>query len=299
MRAARSNGYGMKTRWRLLLILGTVACSREIVFRNVNVVRVDTGAIDVKQARVVRDGLIKAVGRNDSNSTPEGSTVIDSRGKYLLPGLADMHAHLAEPLDPAGTAEAQLMLFLANGVTTVRSMRGFPNHLKLRERVRKGELMGPTILVAGPGLDERWPRSAAEAKAAVLDQKRQGYDLLKVLPGLSLPVYDAIAKAAKNAGISFAGHVPPAVGLRHALDAGQSTIEHLDGYVGTPDSIQRTVEVGVWNIATMAVMETNLGLSPRRSCWIGRNSSTCPKRQLKNGCVFDPSAIRPGMFRRS
>ena len=251
----------MTVPWRILLALfGVAACSKDVVIRNVNVVRMDTGEIDAKQTVLVRGRVIERVGPNASVPAPKGSTVIDGRSNFLLPGLADMHAHLAEPLDPTGTAEAQLMLFLANGVTTIRSMRGFPNHLKLRDRVRKGELLGPEIFVAGPGFDERWPRSAAEAEAAVLEQKREGYDLLKVLPGLSLPVFDAIAKTARLAKIPFAGHVPASVGLLHALDAGQKTIEHLDGYLATSDAVRRTVDAGAWNVPTMAVMESNLGL---------------------------------------
>ncbi len=251
----------MTSSWRFLLaILGAAAFSKDVVIRNVNVVRMDTGAVDPKQTVVVRGRSILYVGPQASPAVPKGSTVIDGKGRYLLPGLADMHAHLAEPLDPAGMAEAQLMLFLANGVTTIRSMRGFPNHLRLRERVRAGELLGPEILVAGPGMEERWPRSIAGAEEAVSAQKRQGYDLLKILPGLPLPVYDAVAKAAKKLGIPFAGHVPAAVGLPHALQAGQQTIEHLDGHLETADAVQRTVDAGAWNVATMAVMETNLGL---------------------------------------
>jgi imidazolonepropionase-like amidohydrolase len=112
--------------------------------------------------------------------------VIEGHGKYVIPGLADMHVHLADPDDPSNTAEAQLMLFLANGVTTIRSMRGFPNHLSLRNKVASGELLRPAIITAGPGLDGHSAKSPTNGEAAVREQKKLGYDLIKVLPGLSL-----------------------------------------------------------------------------------------------------------------
>jgi imidazolonepropionase-like amidohydrolase len=287
-----SNAFGMKTkldrRWSLLipttvailatltaperLLLGASASPKAAVIRNVNIVRMDNGMIEAGQTVIVRGNVIERIGPTGQIQAPWGSTIIEGRRKYLLPGLADMHAHLAEPNDPTGTAEAQLILFLANGVTTIRSMRGFPNHLMLRDSVGKGQMLGPTIIAAGPGLDGKWPKSASEAEAAVLEQKRQGYDLIKVLPGLTLPVFDAIARTANKAGIPFAGHVPADVGLLHALDMGQKTIEHLDGYLellngsrmmdpqNVSDVVRRTLQTGVWNVATMAVMETNLGL---------------------------------------
>jgi hypothetical protein len=164
------------------------------------------------------------------------------------------------------------MLFLANGVTTIRSMRGFPNHLLLRDKVGSGEMLGPTIITAGPGLDGQSAKSPAEGEAAVREQKMLGYDLIKVLPGLSLPTYDAIARTARQMNIPFAGHVPPEVGLLHALDRGQQTIEHLDGYLellkgSKPvarekflEVVRRTLDAGAWNCPTMSVMEANLGL---------------------------------------
>jgi cytosine/adenosine deaminase-related metal-dependent hydrolase len=108
--------------------------------------------------------------------------VIDGRSKYLLPGLAEMHLHLPEPSDPPAYARSVLFLYIANGVTTVRSMRGFPKHLELREKVRRKELLGPTLVVAGPGLDGQSVKSPEDAKRQVREQKAAGYDLMKVLP---------------------------------------------------------------------------------------------------------------------
>jgi hypothetical protein len=232
----------------------------------------DNETIDVDQTVILRDAVIERIGPAQHRVVPRGATVIEGRGKYLVPGLADMHAHLADPSDPPGTAEAELMLFLGNGVTTIRNMRGSPIDISLREKVARGELLGPAIITAGPGLDGESAKSPADGESAVREQKMLGYDLIKILPGLSLPTYDAIARTAQQLSIPFAEHIPADVGLLHALDAGQQTVEHLDGYLELLNgskpidreemlkAIRRTLDAGVWNCPTMAVMEANLGL---------------------------------------
>jgi len=243
-----------------------------IVVRGVTVIPMASQVVLPDQNVVVRNATIQRVGPERDTSIPPGATIIDGHGKYLLPGLADMHVHLPAAKDPPGTAESELMLFLANGVTTVRNMAGLPEHLVLRDRVAKGELAGPKIITAGPVLSGETAKTPAAGEQAVREQKRLGYDLIKVLPGLSLPTYDAIAQTAREVGIPFAGHVPADVGVLHAIEMGQQTIEHLDGYIElrldyTPLTeeklhtfVQRTVDAGVWNVPTMGVMEANLGL---------------------------------------
>jgi imidazolonepropionase-like amidohydrolase len=151
-----------------------------------------------------------------------------------MPGLADMHVHL-EYFD----RDTQLLLFLANGVTTVRNMDGRPNILSWQRRIADGALVGPTIFTAGAILegkpplrdDNRVVETPAQAEAAVEEQKRAGYDFVKVYHTLSRETYEAIVAAARKHGLSVVGHVPRSVGLRGALAARQKSIEHLDGYV--------------------------------------------------------------------
>src|SRR3977135_2101529 len=135
-----------------------------VVFLNVNVVPMEAERILENQTVVVRGEKIDLVGPSRTSPIPSGALVIDGKGKYLMPGLADMHSHLPEPTDPPEYARSVLFLYIANGVTTVRSMRGFPNHLELRERVRRKELLGPTLVVAGPGLDGESVKSPQDAK---------------------------------------------------------------------------------------------------------------------------------------
>jgi imidazolonepropionase-like amidohydrolase len=206
--------------------------TQAVAFVNVNVVPFDRQRILEAQTVIVRDGRIAQIGPATTIKVPEGALRIDGRGKYLMPGLADMHVHLypgaGRPDDLAGQ---QLQLFLANGVTTVRNMIGKPEHLPLRERVAKGEVLGPTIYTAGPPLVGNMVPTPEAGERVVVDQKKAGYDLLKVHEGLSPETYAAIVATAKREGIPIAGHVTATVGLKRALEAQQTSIEHLDGYL--------------------------------------------------------------------
>jgi imidazolonepropionase-like amidohydrolase len=223
----------------LLLVLSTVivqshaeAQQQAIAFTNVNVIPFDRERILARQTVIVRDGRIAEIGPAEKTKVPAGALQIDGRGKYLMPGLADMHVHLypgAGALDDL--ASQQLQLFLANGVTTIRNMIGKPEHLLLRDHVAKGELLGPTIYTAGPPLLGNNVPTPEAAERIVTEEKKAGYDLLKVHEGLSPESYAAIVATANRVGIPFAGHVTATVGLKRALDAHQTSIEHLDGYL--------------------------------------------------------------------
>jgi len=236
------------------------AAAGDVAVVGVTVVPMDREGTLADQTVVVRGDRIVLV--EPSRTVDVGKArVIDGHGRWLLPGLADMHVHL--------WGERDLPLFLWNGVTTVRNMFGAPTQLTWREKIAKGELDGPTLLTAGPILDGDppvWPGSVVvttpdAARAVVRDQKRAGYDLIKVYNGLASDVYDAIVDEAKAQGILVGGHVPKAVGLERAL-TGQRTIEHLDGYIpfgGDPKvdaaTVAATVEAGVWNCPTLVVTE--------------------------------------------
>jgi len=186
---------------------------------------------------VVRDGRIEAVGPGDKVRVPAGARRIDGRGKYLIPGLADMHTHLYadDPAMPDSLGPHELGVMLANGVTVARFMIGTPEHLRLRREVEAGRLLGPQLWVASPqfagkqydnGVVVTTPENA---RAAVRDAAEAGYDFIKLTMHISRPVYDAIVDQAARRRIRVIGHVDPQVGVARALEAGQQ-IEHLDGY---------------------------------------------------------------------
>jgi imidazolonepropionase-like amidohydrolase len=182
-----------------------------------------------RQTVVVRDGKIAELGPTARVRVPQGARRIDARGKFLIPGLAEMHGHV--PQQAGEMAERTLFLYVSQGVTTVRGMLGAPYHLEMRQAVRREELIGPTLILAGPAMGGNAVGTPATAERLVRQYKQQGFDLLKVHEGLSEDVYDAIVRTAREVGMPWGGHVSDLVGLRHALEAKQSTVDHLDNFV--------------------------------------------------------------------
>jgi imidazolonepropionase-like amidohydrolase len=199
-------------------------------FVHVNVLTMDREQILKDQTVVVRRDRINEIGPSGSVGVPTGATVIDGAGKFLMPGLCDMHTHFSD--------EGDLLLFVANGVTTVRNLHGNPIHRAWREQIRRGERLGPIIYTSGPILDGDPPNdpgfwsvaSPEVARKLVGMQIAAGYDCIKVMNLIRRDVYDAIMDEARRHGIPVVGHVPTDVGLRHVLESGQSSIEHFDGY---------------------------------------------------------------------
>jgi len=201
------------------------------VFLDVAVVDVEAGVVREHQAVLVRGDRIALVEPMEGWTPPSEVRAIDARGRFLLPGLAEMHGHLPGPGWPAGLAEDVLFLYAASGVTTVRGMLGDPGQLELRERIARGELVGPRLFVGSPPLSGGTAPSAERAAELVEAYHAAGYDHLKVHEGLSPEAYEAVAGTAHDLGMDFAGHVADRVGLFAALDAGQRTIDHLDNFV--------------------------------------------------------------------
>lgn len=199
-------------------------------FTSVTVIPMDRERTLADHNVIVQDGRITAVGPSARTPVPAGATRIDGRGKFLLPGLAEMHAHI--PGANTGLAEDVLFLYVAAGATTVRGMQGHPAQLELKRRVVAGELIGPRMWLAAPQLAAvQQPLDAATAVQRVRDAKAAGFDLLKVHEGLTQETYDAIVRTAREVGLPWGGHVSQFVGVAGALAAKQSTIDHLDDYI--------------------------------------------------------------------
>jgi imidazolonepropionase-like amidohydrolase len=155
--------------------------------------------------------------------------VIDGTDRYLMPGLSEMHGHI--PDLGSDSLERVLHLYLANGITLVRGMLGQPSHLRLRQEILDGSVLGPRLITSGPSFNGHSVQSPSQAQQMVHDQYQAGYDFLKIHPGLSQEEFDAIAAMAGKLGIPFAGHVSADVGIERALAAGIASIDHLDGYM--------------------------------------------------------------------
>ena len=205
-----------------------IAADAVTVFVNVNVLPMSSDVVLAQQTVVVADGKIVSLGDVDSVPVPKGALVVDGTDRFLMPGLAEMHAHVT------GTSPAQIerlaTLFVANGVTTIRGMLGRPEHLKLRQQLEDGEVFGPRLITSGPSLNGRSVSSVADAARMVRAQQAAGYDFIKVHPGLNRREFDSLARTANEIGMPFAGHVPVASGVREALRNQMATIDHLDGY---------------------------------------------------------------------
>jgi hypothetical protein len=197
---------------------------------DVTVVPMDRERLLPGRTVIVRDGRIETIGPARSARIPAGAIRIEGRGRYLMPGLAEMHAHVPGGADPQW-AQDVLFLYAANGITFARGMLGAPAHLELRSRLGRGELIGPRLYTSGPSLNGNSVASPEDGRRLVAEQKAAGYDFLKIHPGLDRARYDAIAAAAREHGMPFGGHVPDAVGLRRVLEVKQITVDHLDGYM--------------------------------------------------------------------
>src|SRR5688500_5287647 len=200
-------------------------------FVGVTVIPMDRERVLTEQTVVVRNGRIASVGPAARSNVPAGAVRIDGRGKFLMPGLAEMHAHVQGP-QAVNSEELNrdiMFLYIANGITSIRAMLGAPNQLVLREQLNKGEILGPTMYVAAPSLNGQSAPDAATAERLVRAHKQAGYDLLKIHPGLNRAAYDAIVRTSREVGITWAGHVSAQIAVGHILDTKQSTLDHLDG----------------------------------------------------------------------
>jgi imidazolonepropionase-like amidohydrolase len=205
--------------------------SSQVAFIGVNVIPMDRETVLRDQTVVVDAGRIVSIGPRADTKVPSGSLQISAAGKFLLPALSEMHAHIPGGKEPDAAIERTLFYYAANGIGTIRGMLGDPRHLTYRERVAKGELISPRIYTSGPSLNGNSVPTRDAAVQAVTDQKAAGYDLLKIHPGIERDVFDALAAKAHDLRIDFAGHVPLAVGLHRALEARYRSIDHLDGYI--------------------------------------------------------------------
>ena len=264
----------------LALVCMFVACmtaprfvQAQIAFEHVNVLPMTDEEVRTDWTVLVEGDRITAVGPAAEVDIPAAAERIDGTGKYLIPGLAEMHGHVPSPNESEEYIASILFLYIANGVTTVRGLLGEPGQLALRDATADGSILGPSLYLAGPAFSGGTISSPEQADQRVREQVAEGWDYLKVLPGLTREEYDAMAKAAEEEGIPFIGHVPFEVGLLHAIEMGQQTIDHLDGYIEyltdrgdtvDPERLENVIamtkEHGVWVIPTMALWETILGV---------------------------------------
>ncbi len=258
-----------------------------LALRGVTVIPMQGERLLPDQVVLISGGRIQALGARGSLPIPQGARVVEAQGLYLLPGLTDMHAHLWHSPD-------DLLLYLANGVTTIRNMggnespwwkphRGVRSHLALRESIRRGDLLAPHLFTTSPLLEDphspffphfsdnwRGVETPVQARRAVDEFRARGYDAVKIYVSLNEETYLAVVAAARQAGLPVVGHVPDSRPLNLILQNGEMhTIEHLSGYV-SPYAGSRlppgqaapyarlTAQSGVWNTPMLVVWHTML-----------------------------------------
>ncbi|HEY6767016.1 MAG TPA: amidohydrolase family protein [Candidatus Sulfotelmatobacter sp.] len=230
--------------WKLVLVGISAACLAQsnppsLIIDDVTIVDTNGGPAQSHRTVIVRDGtILKITSARDRSSKTLAVVHVDGRGKFLIPGLWDMHVHMMfGDWFPRGK-EVTLPLFIANGITGVRDMGGELETLQQwRKEIAAGTLMGPRMWISGPMLDgphPRFPSSIAiktpeDGRRAVDDLKRRGADFIKLQSLIPRDAVFAIADEARKENISFVGHVPDAVRASEASNAGQKSFEHLIG----------------------------------------------------------------------
>lgn len=256
-----------------LLLFSTVTFLQEksaYAITNVNVIPMDREVILPNQTVLIANGKIRRISNSNLIKIPKKYAVVDGSGKYLMPGLMDMHTHFwYEQGDHKNTCDLELKMMLANGLTTARIMAGHPAYLEAREHVKSGKWIGPELFVVSPQLAGRWPweqdfknfelvETPEQAVIAVKKFKKDGYSEIKITFMVKPEVFNAIIETAKKEGIKVTGHVGPLVKLPTALAAKQQN-EHMDEFIEMllPDtSYNHGQSVSDYNIYSKAAWAT-------------------------------------------
>ncbi len=302
-----------------------------LVLQDVHVLSMEEDRIASGQTVIIRDGVVDWVGSHGEADVPEGATVVTGEF-YVMPGLAEMHAHIPSSNQGEQAMRDALTLYLANGITTIRGMLGQPAHLELRGQAARGEIVSPRIFTSGPSFNANSVDSPEAGRHMVREQAEAGYDLLKFHPGLTLAQFEAITEEANRIGIEFSGHISYPVGLERSLEAGKGSIDHLDRYMEflageaadredppiiyfgydltphvdealIPEAARLTREAGVWNVPTntllVNVFDPDLS-TDEMMAWPGMEyirPQTAANWQryvdnLRNGEDYDPAQAR-------
>lgn len=216
-----------------------------IVIANVNVLPMNTDRVLPAQVVVIEHGVISYIG---SARPPVGASarLIDGAGKYLIPGLVDVHVHFHG--NPPDEQKQILKLFIANGVTTVVNLKGNPQILALRDSVNAGSILGPRFYTVGPYINEPFFTTPDEVEREVIAQKLAGYDFIKIHGNLSREAYHRLNEVARREGIRVVGHLPRNLGPQAAFDEHQYMIAHGEEFLY--DTLSRSTDSSLATIDT-------------------------------------------------
>jgi imidazolonepropionase-like amidohydrolase len=220
-----------------------------IAFLHATVIPMDRERELPDQTVIISNGKIVSIGPASKVKVPKDALRVDATGRYLIPALCDMHVHveaegfnaMLKPEDQLAGKDIPFETFLypyiANGVTTIQILSATHEHVQLQQRISRNEVLAPRLvnarLIDGP--KKAWPPplsvwvdSAAEARSAVIDAKKGGFDKIKVYSFLSKESYDSIISTAKEQHMDVIGHIPDALSVEYVVDAGQKMIAHTE-----------------------------------------------------------------------
>jgi imidazolonepropionase-like amidohydrolase len=190
------------------------------------------------QTVLVEGGEIVAMGPADRTTIPAGAQRVDGRGRYLIPGLVDMHTHFIDDTTHPSDLGAKLnrsmaALYVAGGVTSAMSLCGIESQLALRDSIRGGQIVGPRLVVSGPCIDDS-TMTVASGDSLVRHDHAAGYDFLKVYSFLSVDGFRGVTAAGRRLGMPVVGHIPLRVGLFGMLAGGAVDIAHIEEFLYNP-----------------------------------------------------------------
>jgi hypothetical protein len=243
------------------------------VFVNVTILPMDGDRVLVGQTVLVQGDRISAVGPSSRVPIPDGATRIDARGKFLMPGLVDLHVH---QLGPREIQLALLKMYVVNGVTTILNLRGMPEHLAYRREIADGRVLGPTLYTAGPYVNEPFVVTADSVEREVVAQKRAGYDFIKMHGDLSRDAYARLNAVARREGIRVIGHAPRNLGVDALFAERQYALVHAEEFLydtlnrsrdvdlplfkpRIPELTRRMADAGMWLMPNLTAYK-NIGL---------------------------------------
>jgi len=222
-----------KTTWTVLLIVSLSSCATDknyrveadYIFENVNVIAMNKPAVMNNMAVVIRKDKIVAIIDQSKAHKIKAINRVDGKGRYLMPGLADMHVHVR------WSPQIMFNLFIAHGVTTVANMRmadgdGKINHLKLRDQIASNEITGPRYLVSGMHLEDGFPATITDVKSVLDDHKKKSIDFVKIHGDLDPDIYNAVVVGAKQRGLKVIGHAQHNQPLKSSLTL--DSLEHME-----------------------------------------------------------------------
>ncbi|HVF27019.1 MAG TPA: amidohydrolase family protein [Pyrinomonadaceae bacterium] len=263
--------------------ISNAAQSRSIVLRNVTVIDA-TGSPPLPNMTVVISGnRIVALGRTERVRVPRNAQVINGTGKFLIPGLWDMHIHLSL------ATELVIPALIANGVTGVRDMGGSIDQIdEWRRRIAGGDLLGPRIVRAGSVVDGQKPdapfrltvTSTTEARQAVISLKRRRADFIKVHNAVPREAYFTLANEARRQNVSFVGHIPKEITPAEASDAGQRSIEHTE-----------SLFENIISSASQRGQSARDALNQAFAAYHDDRAATLFRRFRRNGTWYDPVLV--------